>query len=82
MPYSPFFANVLRAARDTATIIKRPVTGWFEENVEILTPPIEVKHELLSAWQNASGEIKSSLLVSLQSATKKVKDCVAIAKAN
>ena len=46
--YSPFFENVLRAARDTATILKRPTIGWFEENKELLQPPIQEKHSLLS----------------------------------
>ena len=82
VPYTPFFENVLRAARDTATIIKHPITGWFEENEDVLIPPIEEKHALLSAWRNASGEIKTNLLESLRNATKKVKDCVAIAKEN
>ena len=41
--YSTFFENVMRAARDTATIIKRPTIGWFEENKELLNPPIKEK---------------------------------------
>ena len=50
VPYTPFFENVLRAARDTATNIVCPITGWFEESADILTPPIKEKHALLSAW--------------------------------
>ena len=49
VPYTPFFENVLRAARDTTTTTIRPIISCFEENADILTPPIEEKHALLSA---------------------------------
>ena len=39
VPYTPFFENVLRAARDTTTTTIRPIISCFEENADILTPP-------------------------------------------
>ena len=80
--YSSFFENVMSAAKDTATTIKRPTTGWFEENKELLKPPIKEKHSLQAKWRSATGDLKVSLLKKLRAATKVVKDKVAIAKEN
>ena len=44
--YTSFLENVMRAAKDTATTIKRSTIGWFEENKELLKPPIKEKHSL------------------------------------
>ena len=44
--YTTFFENIMHAAKETATTIKRPTTGWFEENKELLKPPIKEKHSL------------------------------------
>ena len=80
--YSPFFENVLGAARDTATIIKRPTKGWFEENKALLQPPIKEKHSLLSKWRSATGDLKDDLLLKLRETSNLVKDKLALARAN
>ena len=80
--YSPFFENVLRAARDTATIIKRPTIGWFEENEALLQPPIKEKHLLRSKWRSATGNLKDDLLIKQRETSNIVKDKIALARAN
>ena len=80
--YSSFFKQFMRTARDTATLIKRPTIRWFEENKELLNPPIKTKHLLLTKWRSATGDLKVSLLDKLRATTKIVKDEVLIAKAN
>ena len=82
VPYTPFFENVLRAARDTTTTTIRPIISCFEENADILTPPIEEKHALLSAWRNAPADTKPHLQNLLRKAKHKVADLVATARAN
>ena len=82
MTYSSFFENVVRAAKDTATTTKRPTIGWFEEDKELLKPPIKEKHSLQAKWRSATVDLKVSLMEKLRAATKVVKDKVAIAKAN
>ena len=80
--YSSFFKNVMGAAKDTATTIKRPTTGWFEENKELLKPPIKEKHSLHAKWRSVMGDLKVSLLERLRAAGKVMEDKVTIAKAN
>ena len=80
--YTSFLENVMRAAKDTATTIKRSTIGWFEENKELLKPLIKEKHSLQAKWRSATVDLKVSLMKKLRDATKVVKDKVAIAKAN
>ena len=78
--YTSFLENVMRAAKDTATTIKRSTIGWFEENKELLKPLIKEKHSLQAKWRSATVDLKVSLMKKLRDATKVVKDKVAIAK--
>jgi len=72
----------MRAGEDTATRIKAPIKGWFEENKEELQPAIQAKHELLSKMCASTGEERESLRKKLKKSSEKISHHIAIAKAN
>ena len=70
--YSSFMENITRAGEDTATRIKAPIKGWFEENREELQPAIQAKHELLSKLRASTGEERESLRRKLKKSSEKI----------
>jgi len=80
--YSTLLENIARAGKDTATRIKAPIKGWFEENKEVLQPAIQAKHELLSKMCASTGEERESLRRKLKKSSEKISHQIAIAKAN